>query len=246
MPTPRHRTCGPERPRGPVTNFLALSPRRRGSASEALAAHFAAPVRMHARTRAHDGRPTTNDATCGPPAWLAGRLHDGEIRSVRSPLRRASLSGTPITTPLQGGRPKRSGLLFLKLLQGHWRKAPCVPTCPFGVISPLVPCHGLCRIIAPWPCGGRRHVRPTATARVCRVGGVNIIPRFYIRAGSGAPRPQVSNRTAQHADTATAKRIVHAWLGQDRVRASEPSKRAKRHGRHTNKFNLRDGGNAAA
>ena len=24
MPTPRQRTCGPERPRGPVTNFLAL------------------------------------------------------------------------------------------------------------------------------------------------------------------------------------------------------------------------------
>ena len=33
MPTPRHRTCGPERPRDPVTNFLALSPRATGKRS---------------------------------------------------------------------------------------------------------------------------------------------------------------------------------------------------------------------
>ena len=30
-----------------------------------------------------------------------------------------NLLATPITTPLQGGRPERSGLLFLKLLQQH-------------------------------------------------------------------------------------------------------------------------------
>jgi hypothetical protein len=40
----------------------------------------------------------------------------GGIRSVRSPLRRAPLLATPIATPLQGGRPKRPGLLFLKIL----------------------------------------------------------------------------------------------------------------------------------
>ena len=50
-----------------------------------------------------DGRPTTNDATCGLPVWLAGSLHDGGIRSVRSPLRRAALLAAPIATPLQGG-----------------------------------------------------------------------------------------------------------------------------------------------
>ena len=41
-----------------------------------------------------------------------GKLHDGGIRSVRSPLRRSPLLATPIATPLQCGRPKRPGLLF--------------------------------------------------------------------------------------------------------------------------------------
>ena len=72
-----------------------------------------APRRPHARTsaspRTDDRR--TNDATCGPQAWLTGRLHYGGIRSVRSPLRRPPLLATPIATPLQCGRPKRSGLL---------------------------------------------------------------------------------------------------------------------------------------
>ena len=49
-------------------------------------------ARTHAHTRPH-GRPTTNDATCGPPAWLTGPLHEEGIRSVRSPLRRAPLLG---------------------------------------------------------------------------------------------------------------------------------------------------------
>ena len=44
-------------------------------------------------------------ATCGPQAWLTGKLHDGGIRSVRSPLRRAPLLATPIAMPLQCGRP---------------------------------------------------------------------------------------------------------------------------------------------
>ena len=34
------------------------------------------------------------------------------------PPRRPPLLATPIATPLQGGRPERSGLLFLKLLEG--------------------------------------------------------------------------------------------------------------------------------
>ena len=74
-----------------------------------------ARTRALARTRKNDRRPT-NDATCGPPAWLTGTLHDRGIRSVRSPPRRAPLLATPIATPLQGGRPKRPGLLFLELL----------------------------------------------------------------------------------------------------------------------------------
>ena len=99
-----------------------------GHFSSLLAAHCAtrysqrtAPrlhARTHARTCVH-GRPATNDATCGPPAWLTGSLHEGGIRSVRSPLRRALLIATPIATPLQGGRPERSGLLFLKLLSRY-------------------------------------------------------------------------------------------------------------------------------
>ena len=41
----------------------------------------------------------------GPQAWLTGKLHDGRIRSVRSPPRRAPLPATPIAKPLQCGRP---------------------------------------------------------------------------------------------------------------------------------------------
>ena len=47
----------------------------------------------------------TNDATCGPQAWLTGALHEGGIRSVRSTPRRAPLLATPIAKPLQCGRP---------------------------------------------------------------------------------------------------------------------------------------------
>ena len=54
--------------------------------------------------------------TCGPHSWLNGSVHDGGIRSVRSPPRRPRLLATPIATPLQGGRPERPGLLFLTLL----------------------------------------------------------------------------------------------------------------------------------
>ena len=77
-----------------------------------------ASPRQHAHAHAlrTRRRPTTNDATCGPPAWLTGRLHKGGTRSVRSPLRRPPLLATPIATPLQGGRPERSDLLFLELL----------------------------------------------------------------------------------------------------------------------------------
>ena len=68
-----------------------------------LAAHCAvrdARRRPHARTlaRARTDDRRTNDATCGPQAWLTL----GRIRSVRSPLRRAPLLASPIAaTPLQ-------------------------------------------------------------------------------------------------------------------------------------------------
>ena len=68
-----------------------------------LAAHCTTPAdthaRAHAHTRAH-GPPTTNDATCGPPAWLTGSLHEGGVRSVSSQLRWPPLLATPIATPL--------------------------------------------------------------------------------------------------------------------------------------------------
>ena len=65
-----------------------------------VASHPLASTRAHAvhcatllcaklaRARTHASayrRPTANDATCGPPAWQTGSLHDGGIRSVRSP-----------------------------------------------------------------------------------------------------------------------------------------------------------------
>ena len=78
------------------------------------AARLATPARTRA-PRAHERRPVTNYTTCGPPEWLTGKLQHGVTRSVRSPPRRAPLLATPIATPLQGGRPERSGLLFLKL-----------------------------------------------------------------------------------------------------------------------------------
>ena len=91
------------------------APRRaRAPAASTPHAHDAASFRnLAAPARTDDRR--TNDATCGPQEWLTGTLHDGGIRSVRSPLRRAPLLATPIATPLQCGRPERSGLLFLKL-----------------------------------------------------------------------------------------------------------------------------------
>ena len=79
------------------------------------AARLATPARARAPS-AHERRPATNDTTCGPPEWLTGKLQQGGTRSVRSPPRRPPLLATPIATPLQGGRPERSDLLFLKLL----------------------------------------------------------------------------------------------------------------------------------
>ena len=95
------------------------APRRaRAPAASTPHAHDAASFRNPAAPARTDDR-RTNDATCGPPEWLTGKLHDGGTRSVRSPLRRPPLLATPIATPLQGGRPERPGLLFLKLLAAH-------------------------------------------------------------------------------------------------------------------------------
>ena len=79
-------------------------------ASRCAARHAASFRNFAAPARTDDRR--TNDATCGPQEWLTGSLHEGGIRSVRSPLRRAPLLATPIATPLQCGRPKRPDLLF--------------------------------------------------------------------------------------------------------------------------------------
>ena len=63
------------------------------------------PATKNPLARAHTNDRRTDDATCGPQAWLTGRLHGGGTRSVRSPPRRAPLLATPIAKPLQCGRP---------------------------------------------------------------------------------------------------------------------------------------------
>jgi hypothetical protein len=62
------------------------------------------------QTRQYIGSMFTSSSVPGTwwrlwPAWLTGTLHDGGIRSVRSPPRRAPLLATPIAKPLQCGRP---------------------------------------------------------------------------------------------------------------------------------------------
>ena len=89
-------------PRATPTPFLA------GRSFFLLDSHCAARhARPHARTlaSAHTDDRRTNDATFGQQAWLTGSLHDGGIRSVRSPLRRPPLLATRIAMPLQCGRP---------------------------------------------------------------------------------------------------------------------------------------------
>ena len=76
--------------------LLARAPRRPTNERCDVRSFFASP-------RTDDRR--TNDATCGPQAWLTGTLHEGGIRSVRSPPRRAPLLATPIAKPLQCDRP---------------------------------------------------------------------------------------------------------------------------------------------
>ena len=63
------------------------------------------PATKNLLASAHTDDRRTDDATCGPQAWLTGTLHGGGIRSVRSPPRRAPLLATPIAKPLQCGRP---------------------------------------------------------------------------------------------------------------------------------------------
>ena len=63
------------------------------------------PASKNTLASAHTDDRRTDDATCGPQAWLTGTLHEGGIRSVRSPPRRAPLLATPIAKPLQCGRP---------------------------------------------------------------------------------------------------------------------------------------------
>ena len=65
-----------------------------------------------------DGRPEER------PGLLFLNHEERRIRSVCSPLRRAPLLATPIATPLQGGRPERPGLFFLKKLLRIARRPP--------------------------------------------------------------------------------------------------------------------------
>ena len=95
--------CSPRPPACTHGRSFLLPAARCAARHAASFRNFAAPARTDDRR--------TNDATCGPQAWLTGKLHDGGIRSVRSPLRRPPLLATPIATPLQCGRPERPGLL---------------------------------------------------------------------------------------------------------------------------------------
>ena len=73
-------------------------------------------ARTHARTRARTHahpRSTTNDATCGPPAWLTGRLQERGIRSVRSPLRRPPSLRPLSPCPCKAAAPKGPAFCFL-------------------------------------------------------------------------------------------------------------------------------------
>ena len=104
LSTPRNAwSCGPERPRGPVTNFLALPPRATGKRfgnalfSLPFAARIATPARTHARA-AH--APTTDDerrnvrsaGVCSDPAWVSLGLGDVP-RSRHAACRRARRGG---------------------------------------------------------------------------------------------------------------------------------------------------------
>ena len=95
-------------------SFFLLAPRcavrhtRPQAKTRSLSRAMPARKQKHARSAlasAHTDDRRTDEATCGPQAWLTGRLHEGGIRSVRSPLRRAPLLATPIAKPLQCGRP---------------------------------------------------------------------------------------------------------------------------------------------
>ena len=82
-----------------------------------LVSHCAArhAARMHARllARARTIDRRTNDATCGPQAWLTGRLHGGGIRSVPSPLRRPPPSSRPLSPrPCNAAVPKGPAFSF--------------------------------------------------------------------------------------------------------------------------------------
>ena len=103
---------------GTFSSFFLRHASPRQLARTIFAARLATPARTRA-LRAHGRCPATNDTTCGPPEWLTGKLQDERTRehgayAHRLP-RRPPLLATPIATPLQGGRPERSGLLFLKL-----------------------------------------------------------------------------------------------------------------------------------
>ena len=115
--------AGARPPRRAALALLPLVLRTRTRPSLALAGRFpavlsfcllriaprAAPARMQFSCASTDDR-RTNDATSGPQEWLTGSLHDGGIRSVRSPLRRAPLLCDPYRhslamRPSQKARP---------------------------------------------------------------------------------------------------------------------------------------------
>ena len=149
MPTPRQRTCGPERPRGPVTNFLALLPcatrKRFGSAACARAcAPTCAPAREHAALRAartarkrlapppnknrrrtpgatHEQRRATTKRCC-VPAWAQSRRRRsmGQAKTGRSPRQRGPVARA-------GARPFPPMRAWLDQPHGRHHKAPPQP-----------------------------------------------------------------------------------------------------------------------
>ena len=82
------------------------------TSTHAPAAHSATLARTHARKHAR-GRPTVNDATCSPPAWLTGKLHDGEYGAYAHRLG-GPLSSRPLSPrPCKAAAPKGPAFCFL-------------------------------------------------------------------------------------------------------------------------------------
>ena len=89
-----------------------------------FAAHCATSARTHARTRAHV-RPTTNEATCGPPLWLTGTLHGGGHEAYAHRLAPPPSLRPLSPRPCKAAAPKGPAFCFLNYTP--WSCQPGAP-----------------------------------------------------------------------------------------------------------------------